>query len=264
VLLLGASLGCAAVTNYLDPALPLYETRHGDARDAEPDLRVVTFNVEEGRKVREAVAALARHPDLEGADIVVLQEMGPDGVAAVAEALRMDSIYYPASRQRKDGSDWGNAILSPWPLEDARKLLLPHHSRFTRRARIAVTARVLLPAGAVRVYSVQLGSPFGMGGGSRRDQARVVLADAEGSTDPVVVAGDFNSHGVGDLFEERGYCWPTKHVGHTVRGFSFDHVFAHGLCSPPLVAGVARDVKDASDHRPVWTVLRLTRRPQPH
>jgi endonuclease/exonuclease/phosphatase (EEP) superfamily protein YafD len=71
----------------------------------------------------------------------------------------------------------------------------------------------------------------------------------------VVVAGDFNSHGLGRAFEEHGYCWPTKHVGSSVRRFSFDHVFARGLCSPPLVAGVARDVEDASDHRPVWAVL---------
>jgi endonuclease/exonuclease/phosphatase (EEP) superfamily protein YafD len=83
----------------------------------------------------------------------------------------------------------------------------------------------------------------------------VILADAERTPGPVVVAGDFNSHGVGSLFEERAYCWPTKHVGHSVRGFSYDHIFARGLCTPPLLAGVARDVRDASDHRPVWAVL---------
>jgi endonuclease/exonuclease/phosphatase family metal-dependent hydrolase len=216
---------------------------------------VVTFNVEKGLKVREAVNALSQHRQLEAADIVLLQEMNADGVAVAAEALRMNSIYYPASREPKGGTDWGNAILTPWPIEDTRKLLLPHRSRGSGRARIAVSARVRLPAGPVRVSSVHLGSPFGMGGGSRRDQAGVILADAEVSTDPVIVAGDFNSHGIGRLFEERGYCWPTKHVGHSVRGFSFDHVFARGLCVPPSSAGVARDVRDASDHRPVWAVV---------
>jgi endonuclease/exonuclease/phosphatase family metal-dependent hydrolase len=167
----------------------------------------------------------------------------------------MNSIFYPASREAKGGRDWGNAILSPWPIEDTHKLLLPHHSRVVGRARTATTARVRLPAGPVRVYSVHLGAPFGTSPGGRRDQASVILADAERSPDPVVVAGDLNSHGLGRLFEEHGYCWPTKHVGPSVRGFSYDHVFARGLCSPPLVAGVARDVKEASDHRPVWAVL---------
>jgi endonuclease/exonuclease/phosphatase (EEP) superfamily protein YafD len=36
-----------------------------------------------------------------------------------------------------------------------------------------------------------------------------------------------------------------------------DHVFARGLCAlaEGPRAGVARDVKDASDHRPVWAIL---------
>jgi endonuclease/exonuclease/phosphatase family metal-dependent hydrolase len=250
-----ASLGCAVVTNYLDPNLPRYETGLGDSRDAEPGLRVVTFNVEKGLKVQQAIVALEGHRDLRGADVLVLQEMDAAGIAAVAEALRMNSIYYPASREPGSGRDWGNAILSPWPIEDTRKLLLPHRSRGTRRARIATTARVRLPSGPVRLYSVHFGSPLGTSPGGRRDQASAVLADARESPDPVVVAGDLNSHGLGRLFEEHGYCWPTKHVGPSVRGFSFDHVFARGLCSPPLVAGVARDVKKASDHRPVWAVL---------
>jgi endonuclease/exonuclease/phosphatase family metal-dependent hydrolase len=254
-LLLATSLGCATVTNYLDPASPRYETGGGDQRDLDPALRVVTFNVEKGLRVDRAVAALTRHPELAGADIVVLQEMGAEGVASVAAALRMSSVYYPASREPGGGADWGNAILSPWPIQDTSKLLLPHRSRFTGRARIASVARVLLPGGPVRVYSTQLGSPLGMGPGSRRDQAATILADAEGSRDPVILAGDFNSHGLGRLFEEHGYCWPTKNVGASVRGFSFDHVFARGLCSGPLLAGVARDVKDASDHRPVWALL---------
>ena len=46
-----------------------------------------------------------------------------------------------------------------------------------------------------------------------------------------------------------------KDVGASVRGFSFDHVFARGLGAGRWRAGVAADVKDASDHRPVWAVL---------
>jgi endonuclease/exonuclease/phosphatase family metal-dependent hydrolase len=248
---------CTAVTNYVDPSGPYYQTRHGQPRDPEPALRIVTFNVEKGRRVVAAVAALRRHPDLREADVVVLQEMSASGVAAVAEALHMNSVYYPASRQPHGGEDWGNAILSPWPIEDARKLVLPHLSRGTRRGRTATGARVLLPGGPVLIYSAHLGSPLGMSDSKRREQAAVILADAEGSADPVIVAGDFNSQGIGLLFLERGYCWPTRRIGPTVmRRLSFDHVFARGLCESAerWRAGVARDVKDASDHRPVWAV----------
>lgn len=246
-----------SVTNYLDPRKPYHQTSHGVPRDPEPALRIVTFNVKEGLRVAEATAALARHADLRDADVVVLQEMGGEGVAAIAEALRMNSAYHPASRERNAGPDWGNAILSPWPIDGERKVLLPHRSLLSGRARTATSVRVHLAGGPVRVYSTHLGAPQGMSEAKRRDQALAILADAEQGTDPVVIAGDFNSQGLGRLFAERGYCWPTRHVGHTVHRFSVDHVFARGLCVPAdgLRAGVARDVKDASDHRPVWAVL---------
>jgi endonuclease/exonuclease/phosphatase family metal-dependent hydrolase len=256
---LAAVYACAPVTNYLDPSGPHYETNHGQPRDPEPAFRIVTFNVEKGVHVAEAVAALKAHPSLRDADVVLLQEMSAPGVATVAEALRMNSVYFPASRQPHDGADWGNAILSPWPIEDARKILLPHVSWPTGRGRTATVARVKLPGRPVRIYSVHLGSPMGMKEEKRRDQAAVLLADAEKSPEPVVVAGDFNSQGIGVAFLERGYCWPTRHIGPTVMRMTFDHVFAKGggLCQPAerMQAGVARDVKNASDHRPVWALL---------
>ena len=251
-------LGAAAcrVTNYLDPERPSYSTHDGVARDTEPGLRVVTFNIKEGQKLTEAIAALSRHPDLRDADIVVLQEMNAEGVAAVARGLRMNSAYFPATREPGSGRDWGNAVLSAWPIEDPRKVLLPHLGRVRRRSRTATSVLVRHPSGAVRVYSTHLGSPWDTGEASRRDQASRILDDASGSREPVIVAGDFNSEHVGELFEQRGYCWPTRERGATVHRFSVDHVFARGLCPPaPLRGGVASDVKDASDHRPVWAIL---------
>jgi endonuclease/exonuclease/phosphatase family metal-dependent hydrolase len=246
----------ACVSNYLDPAGPFYETRHGDRRDAEPGLRIVTFNVERGRKVDQAIAALTAHPDLRAADVLALQEMSGEGVERMARALRMNSAYFPASREPRGGPDWGNAILSPWPVEDARKLLLPHASWVSRRRRTATSARVILPAGPVRVYSTHLGSVWGMSEARRRDQAQAILADAAAAGEPVIVTGDFNSLEVGRLFERGGYCWPTRDVGPTIHRYSVDHVFLRGLCGAPGPrAGVAREVMDASDHWPVWAVL---------
>jgi endonuclease/exonuclease/phosphatase (EEP) superfamily protein YafD len=126
------------------------------------------------------------------------------------------------------------------------------------QGRAAVTARVLVAGRAIRVYSVHLGSPLGTSGGNRRQQAEVVLADARAVPEPVLVAGDFNSSSVGRAFEAEGFAWPTKAVGATTRRFSFDHVFARGLTpGAATAAGVAREVRDASDHRPVWAVLAL-------
>ena len=112
-----------------------------------------------------------RTPTLRNADVLVLQEMDAPGVEAVARALHMNYVYYPVSLNPKYGRDFGNAILSPWPIEESRKVLLPHTSRILKQARAAVAARVRVGDRTVQVYSVHLGAPFGTSPGNRRKQA---------------------------------------------------------------------------------------------
>jgi endonuclease/exonuclease/phosphatase (EEP) superfamily protein YafD len=89
-----------------------------------------------------------------------------------------------------------------------------------------------------------------------------VLDDAETTSCPVVVAGDFNSKGIGRYLERKGFAWPTERVGSTITIFSWDHIFARGLALPDsAAAGKVKDVHGASDHRPVWARLILA---QPH
>ena len=253
-LLSALAAGCATSSNYLAPEGPLLTASHAVTPAPRPALRIVTFNVEYGKRVERAIAGLREHPSLQAADVLLLQEMDGPGVEAVARALALNCAYFPASRDQKSGRDMGNAILSPWPITEPRKLLLPHRSRVIHRGRAAVTAVVVIDGRPVRVYSVHLGSPLGISGSHRRAQAEVVLADAASHPGPTIIAGDLNSHSLGELFVERGYEWATRSVGRTVHHFSFDHVFLRELPGR-LAAGVAREVADASDHRPVWATL---------
>jgi len=249
--------GCATAHNYLDPGGPRWEGAAGLAADRHPGgpIRVVTFNIAYAKQIAEAIAAL-RAPPLLGADVVTLQEMDAPGAAAVAEGLRMNYVYYPASRHPGTGRDFGNAILSPWPIESSHKVLLPGRSRGMHQARAAVAATLRVAGRTVAVYSVHLTSPWGMGGGGRARQADAILADAESVAGPVIVAGDFNSSGIGERFRARGFAWPTRKIGHTAGPFSFDHVFARGLALADAASvGVARGGPRASDHWPVWAVL---------
>jgi endonuclease/exonuclease/phosphatase (EEP) superfamily protein YafD len=41
--------------------------------------------------------------------------------------------------------------------------------------------------------------------------------------------------------------------------FGWDHIFARGLATD--AAGVVKDVRGASDHRPVWAGLAMTQAP---
>jgi endonuclease/exonuclease/phosphatase family metal-dependent hydrolase len=125
-----------------------------------------------------------------------------------------------------------------------------------------VGATLLRGSKRLRVYSVHLPSPFGVSGRQRQDEVDILLADAADSPDPVVIAGDLNSHGLGSRFVAGGYLWLTRDVGATawemgVLRLAYDHVFAKGLraAAPGPAVGVVRDNRKASDHRPVWALL---------
>jgi endonuclease/exonuclease/phosphatase family metal-dependent hydrolase len=255
-----AAPACQTAQPYLDPQGPLYVGSFAGTSAAAPEapapmLRIVTFNVEYALKVDRALAALREHPQLKGTDIIALQEMDEPGTVALARGLGFDYAYCPASVHPKYHRDVGNAILSRWPLSDVVKVPLPHRSRVLGQSRVAVMAVVTVAGRRLRVYALHLGSPFGASPGQRRDQIDVVLRHAEGSPDPVVIAGDFNSKGLGERLVARGYAWPTRDVGATTHGQSFDHVFVKGLQSAAMRAGVVREVTDASDHRPVWVEI---------
>lgn len=251
--------GCSA-SNYLDPHGPGYTgqaaTSQPPARPRADGLRVVSFNIEHARRIPEAIAILRDHAPLRDPDVLALQEMDLPGTRAIAEALGLNYAYYPASRGPGDPRDMGEAVLSPWPIEASWKVRLPHLTRTILRSRSAVAARLRVNGRPVTAYSVHFGSPWGMDGSDRRDQARAVLADAQRQSGPVVIAGDFNSKSVSRVFEQAGFAWSTRDVGRTAGPFSFDHVVARGLrpAGSPA-AGVVREAREASDHRPVWAAF---------
>jgi endonuclease/exonuclease/phosphatase (EEP) superfamily protein YafD len=259
VLALGASLapGCASTPhNYLDPERPLYAGSFGVAPAGTPEIRVVTFNIEFGRRVDQAIEALESHESLRDPDLLLLQEMDQDGVEKVAKALRLNYAYCPSSVNPKTGRDLGTAVLTPWPIEDRWKVRLPHLSRLSHHARSVVGAHVAIAGRRVRVYSVHFGTLLGLGGSQRREQLQAVVDDARGSSDPVILGGDFNSRGLAARLAGQGFLWPTRDIEATWKSFHFDHVLVRGFTPPPASrAGVARDVKDASDHRPAWVRL---------
>lgn len=261
-LALSVGTGCAHAVSYLDPAQPTYRYAATTAAlDLPPPstapFRVVSFNIEYALRIEAALEAIAASPSLRRPDVLALQEMDAPGVESMARALGMNAVYFPSGVHPKHSRDFGCALLSPWPLEDARKLVLPHGARVTGLRRSAVSALVVRGGLRVRVYSVHLPSPLAVSGGSRREQVRVLVADAVASPDPVVLAGDFNAHGIGSEVVKAGFAWPTQHVGPTARwrfgGLGYDHVFVRGLSVTS--SGLEPDNRHASDHKPVWALL---------
>ncbi len=254
-----ATMGCAHAANYVDPLNPRYAGAVLAAdvpTGAVPDtLRIVSFNVKYALHVDRAVDLLRNNDSLWHADVILLQEMDEAGVRMVADSLGMGYVYYPAVLHPRTHRDFGNAILSRWPLVDDRKIILPHLARYNQTQRVAVAATMLVGLHRVRVYSVHLATLLANGPTARREQLAAVLADAD-SFPIALIGGDFNSETVPAIALRKDLTWPTRGLPHTNTFWTFDHMLLRGLAvagTPGL--GIVRDVHGASDHRPVWAHL---------
>lgn len=260
---IGLVTGCVSAVNYPGPAGPRYAgsivpVDSPTSQVPSPSvIRLVTFNIQLARHIDSAIALLQSAEPLEHADIITLQEMDASGTERIAAAIGMSYVYYPATVFPSTGRDFGDAILSRWPIVDDAKIVLPHLGRFGNTERIATAATIRIGDRRIRVYSVHLGTWVEEGSGARRDQVRVILADAANYS-RVIIAGDMNSHGIGAAFRAAGYGWATEHNPHTDHFWNWDHIFLRGLMLPDSTStGVVRDNRHASDHRPVWAVVAL-------
>jgi len=223
-------------------------------------LRVVSFNIKLADRIGPAIEVL-RSDSLRDADVISLQEMDETGTERIARELHLNYVYYPGSIHPTRNRYFGPAILSRWPIERSWKLNLPYEAPGRKQRRNATAAVVNVRGERVWVYAVHLETQLRATARTREQQAAAILADADSAAGPIVVAGDFNSWGIGEYFEQQGFSWPTRDVGKTITVFSWDHIFVRGLpLAQPTWAGKVDNVHGASDHRPVWASLVLGRR----
>ena len=248
---------CVHTTNLLEPASPRFSGEYAlQTRDpgVTGPIRIVTFNIKLARRIDSAIAVL-QSDSLAGADIITLEEMDDVGVDHIARAMHLNYVYYPGSIHPTEHKYFGPAVLSRWPIARSWKLLLPHESRTRHQRRTATAADVVVRGTMIRVYGVHLETPSGASDRAREDQMQTILADAARSNGPVVIAGDFNSYGIGVVLEHHGYRWLTRDIGPTISLFTWDHIFVRGFApAGQSRAGVLRANHGASDHRPVWAV----------
>ncbi len=257
---LGAALlllvaACRTGRSYLDPVGPRHagEPSHPPAaRQGGDTLLVVSFNIEFARQVEGAIALLTSEPAVRGADVLLLQEMDAEGTRRIADALGMWWVYYPAIWHGRAKREFGNAVLSRWPIVNDEKIILPHVSRYAGTQRTATAATVQVGDLIVRVYSTHLGTPLDVGSTSRRAQLDAILANAA-LYERVILGGDLNDARVGAAARAAGYQWPTERGPRTTLLGRLDHIFLRGLESPGNGgAGTVPDARGTSDHLPVW------------
>lgn len=153
-------------------------------------LRVVSFNIKFAEKLGQALDVLRQSP-LACADVIVLQEMNLAGTEAIACSLGMGFIYYPAAIHPSGNRQFGVALLSPWPIVEDEKVVLPCLSEGDAALKVSPVATVRVRGVPVRFANVHLQTK--LSGGERRAQLETVLARISPTPRPTVIAGDFNT-----------------------------------------------------------------------
>lgn len=227
------------------------------------ELLVVSWNIQFGVEVAAAAEALLIAPDLQDADIILLQEMDQHGTELIAATVGLEYAYIRSSVHPQTGRDFGNAVLSRWPLTDFGVVYLPYTSALQGQPRQVVHADANVAGIRIRACSVHAEVPT-LSPPKRRKQFAAIGDVAQAWEDgPLVIGGDFNTltrRGV-DTVSARlapiGVRRVTEGAGPTLRRggreFVLDHIYARSLT--PRSCGVVAGL-NASDHRPLW--VRLT------
>lgn len=247
-----------------DPAGPHFSGQYaGQPPRFEGTLTVVTYNINFGRAVDQAIEDFRAHEHLQRADIILLQEMDEIGTEHIAWELQHNYVYYPATIARH-GRNFGNAVLSPWPIGQGSKLILPGYHPINGQIRIAVQATVRVDDLDVAAYSVHTETPTVLAA-YRQKQVRAIVDDIGRGESPVVVGGDFNTVSRGGIqqmveqFARVGLSRTSAGAGATIaklgiRPSAADHIFTRGFRK---IAGGKAEAARASDHFPVWVELAL-------
>ena len=238
--------------------LPQAEPRHGQPDRAAPVLTVYSANLNADNSDVEAIAASVRQAR---ADIVILIEVSPAAFAA-RDLILADHPHQRASETVVPPGARGSVIIaSRYPLSPVQ---------MPRDQLSALHARAETPLGPLHLVGVHLTRPWPFQyPWGQIIQAELLADRLEGVTDPILVAGDFNtvsSARIGrQIKAQTGLTpagawpgtWPTELPSWL--GIGIDHQWR----SDDLVFLSRRIGKRmGSDHYPV--VTRITRaRPQP-
>ncbi len=161
------------------------------AEPAARPLTVATWNVHGGvgRDRRYSPARIADVVLETGADVIALQEVGSRNASDVLLDALVGGTGFAAVDGwtcRRGGCDFGNVVLSRFPIVAAHRLDLTVRGREPRGALDVVAST---PHGALRV----IGTHLGLRPGERRAQVRKLLGALARETPlPTVLTGDVN------------------------------------------------------------------------
>jgi endonuclease/exonuclease/phosphatase family metal-dependent hydrolase len=250
--------------NYPDENYPYYSGTYA-AESPKPveTLTVASYNIWFAEDIDQALSEIKEINSKNEIDIVLLQEMDEVGTEKIARELQLNYVYFPAAVEPTYDKNFGNAILSRWPIIDSQKIILPHKSFSNRMNRIATRATIRVRDDDILVYSIHTESIFSLPQ-FRKDQYTAVINDVDVEAKLVIVGGDFNSfteaevEEIEEAYSQAGFMRASEGSGDTVVkygiGVASDHIFTKGFVLEE--AGKLAEAT-ASDHLPIWATLML-------
>jgi len=225
-------------------------------------------------KVRRDIEAA---PRLRTADILLLQEVAhEDGGPSIANRLA-DSMGYSVafSPEGPKVFDRGLAVLSKFPIEDSKvEWLTPHNLVFKTRHRFALSVKVRVPSGDLRIWNTHLDTRINPN--QRIDQLQPVMDEAAKMTGPRLIGGDFNTND----FYWIGHVLPIPHGGgyrsavrRSMARIGFQTPFKDELITLPVIRqhldwlfvngleplNSSTEPIPFSDHNAIWAAFRVAR-----
>jgi endonuclease/exonuclease/phosphatase family metal-dependent hydrolase len=261
-LLFGLAISRRPVGDYSDPENPFYAGYYADSLGSyDGKLLVVAWNLHYAEKLDQAISTLEDVPELQDADVLLLQEMDLEGVETLAQRLHYNYVFYPAAFHRVRKEEYGNAILSKWHLSHPAKIILPNWLPGWLQSRNAARATISVGMTDFLVYSVHLDTVWVVPVWAlTQGEFLVELVGNENKF--VILGGDFNTWTKGGIaalekgLGQVGLIRLTRGTGYTFKlsglRLTLDHIFSGDVLD--YRAGVYRQT-DASDHYPVWVDL---------
>jgi endonuclease/exonuclease/phosphatase family metal-dependent hydrolase len=227
-----------------------------------PTVRVMTWNIHGAHDrnprfdLNRVIALIERHSP----DVVALQEVDSrrpresgmaEPFAMLQEALGFHGIG-AKSIVTQDG-EYGQALISRWPMRNAEVHDISYQEREPRRA---IRCMIDAPCGALRVIATHLGLSVG----ERRDQARALLGLIGEAAVTTVAMGDFNDwFWAGSVRKVLAARLPARSRHRTFPSmfplFRFDRVYC-SHASALLSVRTDPEARLLSDHLPVIAEIR--------
>ncbi len=237
------------------------------------EIKVMSYNIHHANPPSQADAididAIVRVIKDQDADLVALQEVDSgtersgEGNQAALIAEKLNMYFYFSKALNFNGGEYGNAILSKYPIAEAVTHRLPNEPGANTEDRVMATGKIRLPDGNKIVFaSTHL--DYKENSPSRILQLKRILEIVEKMELPVILAGDFNdvpgSETIAILasaFELTcSACPPTIPVIAPTRAIDFI-AYKHPQQKFRTKAHKVIDEKYASDHRPVFALIEL-------